>query len=82
MADWWGLRRQPADQSRRFVEAFRDCLAELGYAPGERVSRGDFAIAVFRSSRQFTADSGSPGAPAVRAAPQVTSPVAPAPIAR
>ena len=42
-------------ESRRFVEAFRDCLRELGYRPGERVSRGDFAIAVFRSSRRFTA---------------------------
>ncbi len=43
------------DQSRRFVEAFRDCLRELGYAPGQRVSRQDFATAVFRSSRRFTA---------------------------
>ena len=43
------------DQSRRFVEVFRDCLRELGYAPGQRVSRQDFATAVFRSSRRFTA---------------------------
>ncbi len=43
------------NESRRFVEAFRDCLRELGYAPGQRISRADFATAVFRSSRRFTA---------------------------
>ena len=43
------------EQSQRFVEVFRDCLRELGYAPGQRVTRADFATAVFRSSRRFTA---------------------------
>ena len=42
--------------ARRFVQVFRDCLRELGYEPGQRVSRADFATAVFRSSRRFTAD--------------------------
>ena len=48
-------RAQPGEECARFIETFRRCLAELGYQPGQRVSRGDYTIAVFRSSRAFTA---------------------------
>ena len=47
------LPRLPPEHVR-FLETFRRCLAELGYNRGDLVPRGDYTVAVFRSSREFT----------------------------
>ena len=63
MVDRQSSSPQTHEESALFLETFRRCLSELGYKPGERVSRGDYAIAVFRSSREFTCRSTNAGRP-------------------
>jgi len=45
---------RPPPEHVRFLETFRRCLSELGYNRGDLVPRGDYTVAVFRSSREFT----------------------------